>query len=301
MQYSDFTLEQLMVDPKYQDLCNRFLSLSPNEETTKKLESILYEGGYLNYSPSGDIGRNNPGIDAERRVGLAYLLLNNPDTFDQLVENNIIYFHGTNANALPGILKYGINSVDKSNEQGIEVTTGEEWSRIKGQRAFVSLTDVLDVAEGYSSFNPTKKTELSFPIVLGTTKEDVKSSHYTPISSAVPEVGIMHNFSRDKIRCVLVPSDKVDIVKKMSGDSILVLAADNTTKKFYYFNDLGGIEIFEEEYEEWKSRLNNTPTENISDVNESIFSRSISDVKKAIDKIRGLVKGDEMSHGRRIA
>ena len=45
MKYTDYTYEQVMGDPNYQKICNMFLSLSKDEETTKKLQSILYYGG----------------------------------------------------------------------------------------------------------------------------------------------------------------------------------------------------------------------------------------------------------------
>lgn len=77
--------------------------------------------------------KNNPSIESRKRLNMAYLALNNPDMIETLQKSKTCFFHGTNANALPSILKYGIYSVDKSNENNIPVTTGEKWSRIDGK------------------------------------------------------------------------------------------------------------------------------------------------------------------------
>jgi hypothetical protein len=104
-----------MEDRDYPKLCNLFISLAQTKEQKEKLESILYNGGYLDYSISSDVvNKDNPSIEACRRITMAYLILRNPDTFDMMVKNKVCLYHGTNGNALPGILTYGLNSVVES-------------------------------------------------------------------------------------------------------------------------------------------------------------------------------------------
>lgn len=67
----------------------------------------------------------NPICDAEKRLNMAYLLLTNPQMIELIQKSSGHFLHGTNANALSSILKYGINSIDKSRENNINVTTGE--------------------------------------------------------------------------------------------------------------------------------------------------------------------------------
>ncbi len=298
MEYSDYSLDQLMSYSGYKELCDMFLALAQDVETKEKLESVLYDGGYKNYKLSGDIGKDNPFIDIQRRLGLAYLLLRNPETFNQIVDNNIIYFHGTSANALPGILKYGINSVDKSVEQGIEVTTGEEWSRARGKRDFVSFTDVLDIAEGYSSISPKEETELTFPIVFGTTKEDLMNSNIMRIHSDVPEVGVRDSFPTESISCVMVPSSKIEIIKKMVGPKVRVLPIDDIQERFYYAYD-SNIYIDKDAYEQLKSS-STKKEENLSGVKESVFSRTLKRIKDKKNAIVDLVKGEQFDERRTI-
>lgn len=54
---------------------------------------------------------------------MAYVLATYPETFEVLSENNIDLFHGTNINALPDILKYGMNSLQELSNKGITVST----------------------------------------------------------------------------------------------------------------------------------------------------------------------------------
>ena len=107
MQYSDFTLDQMFERCKnYQDVCNIFFELAKDSERKEQLESILYTGGYKDFGCSSKISnKDNPGIELRRRLSMAYLLIRNPKSFDYFVENQINLFHGTNANALPSILK----------------------------------------------------------------------------------------------------------------------------------------------------------------------------------------------------
>lgn len=300
MNYSIFDLSQLMCFPEYKNICDKFFLLAKDEETKCKLESILYKGGYKDYNPSGGIGKNNPLIDCQRRIGLAYLVIRNPETFEQIVNNKIIYFHGTNANALPGILKYGINSIDKLNEQGINVTTGEKWSRFRG-RSFVSFTDVLDVAGAYSSISPEKETELSFPIIFGTTKENLLNSSFRMVSSDFQEVGVNGCFKKELITCIIVPSSKVDLIQKIVGTDMLVLPMDEMQERFYTVSQDGLLSIFIDD-EKYNKLLNNnfTSDEQLKGVKEAVLGRTIKNIKRKIVQIKNLVRGDAIDESRII-
>ena len=258
MEYSYFTKEQIMREfNNYQELCDLFFDLATDNETKEKLAHILYEGGYKGFSFSSKIvSKDNPYIEIKRRASLAYLLIRNPETFDNLVENRVNLFHGTKSNALPSILKNGLNSVDELKKYGIIVKTGEEWSRIQGERSFISFTDVLDIAEEYSYFaSKDKNNDLSFEIVIGTTLNDVMASKRCRVSSDIPEVAIKDKFPKENIKCVLVPSNVMDIVNKFIDNSgIEVLSMDGIDEKFYYIDDFG-IDISYELFDNLKKDI----------------------------------------------
>ena len=253
MVYSDFTLDQLMKYKEYINICNKFLSLPIDDKTKEKLESVLYKGGYKNYKPSGGIGKNNPIIEIQRRISLAYLIIRNPETFNQIVNHNIVYFHGTNAKALKEIIKYGLKSVDSLVEEGKKVNTGEKWSRINGKRDFISFTDVLDISEDYSTIDVNK---VYFPVIIGTTKEDVISSFGCAISSDYPEIGIPGSFPKESIRVIMVPPSKVEVVRNLVDNNIIVLAVDDIGDKFYNIqSDIFELYIDEIKFQKLKNNI----------------------------------------------
>ena len=298
MKYSVYSYEQIMKDPNYQKICNMFLSLSKDEETTRKLQSILYYGGYLDYSVSSNImSKNSPSVERQNRISAAYLIIRNPETFNVLVQNKINLFHGTNANALPSIMKYGICSVDESNNRGDKLTTGEEWSRIGGKRDFVSFTDVLDIAEGYSSINPNQKNkDLSFSVVFGTTVADIENTVKAKVNSDIPEVGIYGKLPKESIKVIMVPSDKVNFVKKILNDDIQVVAIDDIEDRFYYIDDVGMISIDENRYNNLKNGMNTQVVREMPKLKESIFTRLIKKFQGLAVNNQIINEGDDYNH-----
>lgn len=300
MEYSNYSLNQLIKNDTYVNFCNIMLSLPVDTETHEKLESILYNCGYKGYSlNSGLSNRDNPKIEIERRLGMSYLLLRNPDTFDALVENNINIFHGTNANALPKILVYGLRSLNNLISNNIEVTTGEKSTRTKKGRSFISLTDVLDIAEGHSTLYPDQKNlDLSFSLVIGTTVDDATNAGLFKVPSAVPEIGLRDTLPEEGISCLLVPSSKVDLVRRMASNK-LVLAADDIEDRFYYIDEFGIISINEERLEKFKRRLAGeeelTPT--IPGIKQTVFSRIASRIKGVLTDIKDKLLGDDLDYG----
>ena len=258
-EYSTFNLEGIYENVKgYQKLCDMFLALAKDEGTKVKLESILYKGGYKDYGMCSKIEcRDDPAIEAQRRTTMAELLIRNPETFDSLCKHKINIFHGSNANALPSILKYGLMSIDESVENGVTVTTGEEWSRRNSGRSFISVTDDLQVAKGYSTIEADEKEgKLSFGIIVGTSTEDIRKCGIRRIHSDVPEIGLTKKISPENIKSVMVPSEKVDIVKKMVGEQdIEVLPFDGVNDNFYWIDEYGYLSISEDRYNNLKNRV----------------------------------------------
>ena len=291
MKYTDFSQEQIM-NENYTKICNYLLALSNNTETTEKLQSILYQGGYLNYGLASNIvNRDNPYIERRRRISMAYLIIRNPETFNCLVNNNINLFHGTSFNALPNILKYGVCSLAESKRIGNEVTTGERWSSFGKDRDFVSFTDVLDIAEGYSTIN-SDSNNYSFPIILGITKEDAKNAGTVVISSDVVEVGINNRLPKEYIKTIMVPSNKVDIVKRIVDNGIEVLAIDDVANKFYSIGSYGSIYIHDDKYNDLRTGLTINDYK-MTGIKETVLSRSLSHIKNLMDKFGSLIEGDD--------
>lgn len=244
----------------YKEICNLFFELVQEDEMRIKLEDILYNGKYKDfYVISGVCSKDNPYIEATRRISIAYLMIRNPETFDVLVSEQVNLFHGTNANALPSILKYGLNSGLEAENQGLNVTTGEKWSRIGGkQRDFVSFTDVLDIAGDYSTLHSSvENADLSFGVIIGTTVADARKAGRYIIGSDVPEVGVRNRLPLEGIKVIGVPSDKVKFVEKLlSSDNIKVVAIDGMRDRFYYCDDFfNNIDIDYDNFNKLKDNL----------------------------------------------
>lgn len=307
--HSLFELEQIQNDMNgYRKLCNMFLGLAKDEETKSKLEEILYSGGYQDYSlSSGLSSKDNPMIEGKRRIAMAYLLVRNKETFDYFVKNNINIFHGTNANALPTILKYGLTSIDESKKEGIDVVTGERWSRRDGGRSFVSLTDVVDIAEGYSAIKPSSNSDndLSFEVIIGTNKDEVINNGMCRVHSDVPEIGLRERLPKESIKSISVPSSKVDIVKKMVGEQdIDVLPIDDIEDKFYYIDEYGCVSIFGEKYNDLKNNIN-TRTDKVfgkEEINDLARGLTLSGIKTKFAEMYHTLtaKKEVVTDGRKI-
>lgn len=217
-----------------------------------------------------------------------------------ICQQSVNLFHGTNFSALPGIIKYGLNSVDESLRNGIEVNSGEEWSRINGGRSFVSLTDVLHIAEYYSCSGI--KNEQSFNVLIGTNVDSASSIGFHIVHSDIPEVAVKSSLPLECIRAICVPSDKIDYVKRIVGDKpIKILAVDDINDKFYCIEDMCFITIFEEKYNEFKQGLTKKRKKfNIGEIKTIVEKFTISKFKDLLNKFRDLLSGGkELDYGRR--
>ena len=225
----------------------------------KKLEEkwngILYEGGFDNFSVNGTfhmerdvLYKNNPAIEARKRLDMAYILLRTPQMISTIQKGNAHFFHGTNANALPSILIHGLNSVDKSTENNIAVTTGEESTRINGKRGFISITDSIDEALQYANItsNDNAKGLLNFGVVIGVSLEEMSNVKTVRVISDIPEIGIADNLPVTHIKFIAVPDDKVEFVEKMVGQKNIEVVSMNMLDSYFIGNYIEKLSILEE-------------------------------------------------------
>ena len=290
----------------YQEICNIFISLAPNDEIRKKIELILYDGKYdNNYNAYSEIvNRDNPSIEGERRINMAYLLLRNPRTYDILTQTKVNLFHGTNISALPTILKYGLNSAKESKNNGIELSTGEVSTRNNDTRSFVSLTDVLDTAKEYSNL-VQNKNKSSFGIIIGTTVNDAMQAGAFKVKSDVVEVGVRNKLPLENIRLIGVPSDKVSFVRKLVNNEVLqVVAIDDLEEKFYYIEpETSEIIIDYELLEKFKKDLKESPKNKkfgMGEIKELTLKRLLSKVKSKLVALNDIINGGlELNDDRR--
>ena len=265
------------------DVITSFYDFAQDDNMKNELNKILKEGKIGNNGLGAHfLRKDNPRIEAQRRISTAYLLVNDRDTYEYLKENHINIFHGTNANALVGIAKYGLQSVDKIIESKREVRSGEAWSRIKGKRSFISVTDVFDIAWNYMQIDPK-----SFSAIICTSDEKMVEDNIKtcPVSSDVSEIGIRDELPLGTIKCVLVPKDKVDYAKVLFSDTnIQVLGLSNIDTRYFWFDDFMGCQFNAGEYEKYKAnRLEEK--EKISkvteeDLKENASSRTRSKMQK---------------------
>lgn len=244
----------------------------------------MYEGGYGDFSINSDVPSiiNNPFIERKKRVAMAYLLATYPESYDSLSIGKVNLFHGTKASALPTILKYGINSIDEANKNGIDIATGEEWSRIGENRSFISFSDDLAVAEEYASLTTDATKENSFGVVLGISQQCLKDLRTCTVNSYIPEIGIIGKVDIKNIKIIAVPENKIDFVKKLvEGTDIEVIPIDLNDKPFY-IDDNGLMEI----YGSQKNNQNPTSTHEKQKVFDAEEIKTVAESRK----IRGIFR-----------
>ena len=265
-----------------------------------KWNGILYEGGFDNFSVNGSFNmekevlyKNNPTIESAKRLNMAYLLLTNPQMFEVIQKSKSCFFHGTNANALPSILKYGINSVDTSIENDIAVTTGEEWSRINGKRSFVSLTDCLNVALSYADMelkdNNSTKALLNFGVLIGASFEDMNGLRVHGVSSDISEIGVSGNLPVDHIKLIAVPDDKVEFVKKIIGKKDIDVVSMNMRDAFFNSNFREKLSILEQSKENIEPPNLPYPIYSKEDVEPLVKGRKTSKIKGIFQALKAKI------------
>lgn len=257
----------------------------------RKWNGILYNGQYGNFSVDTNLtNKGSATLDMRRRASIAYVLATNPETFEIFCQNNINLFHGTNINALPNILNYGMNSFDELSKKGIEVSTGEECTRRYNGRSFISFTDDLDTAIGYAGIKPSledSQKDKSFGMLIGISSDDVKQMKKFRVDSDVTEVGIRENVPLEKIKVILVPETKAQFVRKLVRDKQITVASINMDDKFYYIDDWEFV-IDDKKAEEFVQgdKQENSITFGNEEVKEMASKREISGIKKIYRKIK---------------
>ncbi len=294
--YSNYSIDQI-TSPIYEQVAQKLLSLAKNEEMKRKMEGILYEGGFDNFSINGNFAmerevlfKNNPTIEASKRLNMAYLLLTNPKIIDVMQRTGSVFFHGTNANALPYILKYGINSLDRSQENNIKVITGEEFSRIHGKRGFVSVTDCIDISLTYAGINPNSKNMkeqlLNFGIIAGVSFQNMEDIRTISINSDISEIAVKDNLPLEHIKFLAVPKDKEEFVKKLVGEKNIEIVGMDLDDKFYILNFSNKLKTLESYREESVDTKTTSKTFTKEDVKKAVETRRFSKIKEIFAKIK---------------
>lgn len=287
--YTDYSPEQIKTE-KYEELSKQLLSMAKDNKVKEQMQAVLYEGGYGDFSVNTGLTKNNQFIERKKRIGYAYLLATNPETFDILIKNDINLFHGTNANALPHILKCGMQSVDQQSSNCIASSTGEEWSRIGGKRSFISFTDDIDTALDYASMTPSKDklTQESFGILIGISSSSLKQIKTCRVHSDLPEIGIMDSLPLEHIKSIAVPEDKVEFVRKLVGDNEIIITPISIDEKFYYVDSEFGEISFDAEKAKQLAEEKQATRTNFSskEIVEMSRTRKVSGIQSIFRKIQ---------------
>lgn len=266
----------------------------------------MYNGGFEDFSVTGSFHmeravsyKNDPMIESDKRLNMAYLLLKNPKMIDVIQKEKACFFHGTNVNALPSILKYGLNSVNKLLENDIPVTTGEKWSRIEGKRSFISLTDCIDVAHRYAVISQNKvesaNTLLNFGVMIGVSLEHMNDVVVSSVKSDLSEIGVVGTLPVEHIKFLAVPDDKIDFVKKMIGEKKIDVVSMEM-KRDVFFNGYIDEKLNFLEQVEQNQEIAEQPSliyskDNIKPV---VSGRKISKIKEMFQRLKArLYKGKE--------
>lgn len=300
MMYSNYLIDQI-TSPIYEQVAQKLLSLTKNEEIRRKMKGILYEGGFDNFSINGEFAmqrkvlfKNNPTIEASKRLDMAYLLLTNPKVIDVMQQTSSVFFHGTNANALPNILKYGINSVDRSRENNIEVTTGEKFSRIDGKRSFVSVTDCINESLKYTMINLNDKNMkdqlLNFGIIAGVSFQNMEDIRTIPIHSDISEIGVRDNLPLEHIKFLAVPKDKEEFVKKLVEEKNIEIVGMDLGDTFYNLDFTSRLKTLESYREGSVDTKTTSQTFTKEDVKKVVKTRRFSKIKEIFSNIKNKIR-----------
>lgn len=255
----------------------------------KKWNGILYEGGYGDFSVNtGLTSYRDSFTETDRRAGQACLLATRPETFELMVKNNVNLFHGTNINALPNILKYGMHSVEQLQRMGITVSTGEEWSRINSTRDFISFTDNLRTAINYAQTHPSKDNlqQESFGVLIGISSKDIEQMRTISVHSSMPEIGIRDSVPLEYIKVIAVPESKVEFVRKLVNNDRIIVTPIDIEERFYNLESIAKTSGMEKELIKGKRQPKSEITFDSESVNKLAEKRKISGIRGIYEKIK---------------
>ena len=292
---SSYSLK-LITSPEYQKLSEMLFSLAVNDDVKEKMKMVLYEGKLTPEDSGKKLSiKSTSFLEAQNRVGYAYLLATHPETFDLLVNNNVNLFHGTGSIALPHILKYGLQSTDKQVAHGSYPEGGEAWSRQAGTRDFISFTDSLDIAIDYAEMNVQNLNDRRdiFGAFIGIRSGDIPYSKKFQADSSLPEIGVKDEVPTEKIQVIRVPEGKVRFTKKLVQNSNIQVSPFNMDDRFFWFDHYGDtIYIDDEKFikiQQEKSRPKNPFSAH--SLNKLAASRSLSNLFGVRNLFKNIGKG----------
>ena len=216
--------------------CQNYFGKIEDKDYRKKLEEMFCTGKYDDYdlydvfrfSKSDHTGMRVDGWkEFERRKSFLEFAVKNPEAFKQIVENDIAFFHGTDINALPGILQNGIMCEDSLIKNGIKITTGEKSTRRDWcPREFVSLSEDYDIALKYATKGCYDEQPgiTPFGIIIGLSSKDLSDLYTCDVKTYLPEVGVVDRVPESKIKTIFVPKDKVEFISRLIGDRPISVA-----------------------------------------------------------------------------
>lgn len=306
--YSDFAQDQIITE-KYAENANDILNLAQDDEIKEKMEKILYDGGYDDFTVNLRTQyKNNPSLEGETRQMYASLLATDKNTFDIIEKNNIKLFHGTNSNALPSILKEGMNSESEIIKKGQEITTGENFGKEVKPRAFISFTNQFATSLEYAANKPSSnaKDKNSFGVLIGLSSNIVENSRspisYSPISSDISEIGIMKHVPKEYINLIAVPEKHIDEVQQMIEENNLeninlvsiegFIQARNLAYKPYSFR-----RHIDSESMEITGTSEKVKNFGQTDFKEIAETRKVSKIKQLFQKFKNVFKSKENEKG----
>jgi hypothetical protein len=206
----------------YRKISEALLRFAKDDKTRAIIQGILEQGGIEEYSVNGFselMNRWNIFVETRRRISMAYLVSQYPETFDCIRAGKIGLFHGTSASALPGMLRVGLRSFGRLRDDGEEIISGEkatmEYRTRTHSDRFISMTDDMWTALEYSFYE--NKGE-GFGVVVGINEEALKKLQTLRVRSDCIEAGIREIIPTNLISFLGVPANRVALVNKMVGD-----------------------------------------------------------------------------------
>ena len=189
-----------------------------------------------------------------------------------------------------------MHTVDSLKSKEIEIKTGEEWSRVKGKRDFISFTDELDTALDYATLSPSKDSlkENNFGVIIGISSNDLKNLKVCNVNSFLPEIGIKESIPLEYIKVIAVPEDKVEFIRKLVGDKKIMVTPISIEEKFYYADLDSGEIFFDEEkaqkFDKEKEQSRIISTFKSKSIKKLAETRTSSSIQNMFGKIKEMEK-----------
>ena len=276
--------------PGFKRLYECFMELADTEIQKDAIEQIMKFGKFNNFKLNSMLSNEkySQKTEMERRITFSEMVLYDKNLFFYLVNHGLNVFHGTKTDALQTILSKGLFSSAKLNEEGIKLTTGEEYTTNMlfqanaEKRNFVSLTDNFNNAASYADFPYEEQTEYAkkyygkdlkveknIPIIICFSNTDIEQKYgksLVMVKSTCNEIGINSSINSSDIKCIITSYDKMEYVKSLVAPykiDVLGYNYNNTfqkrlinDKKEKFYTILNSdIVVDEQEFENCKARI----------------------------------------------